>query len=82
MEEGNMFIFIFTKGIYGRSLTYYRVASHFTKYLIAKVIIPESLDSIGQFQHAEINKKDLTVSDVHTHGRTDGLTLIVEKLRF
>ena len=41
------------------------------------IIIP-SLKSIGQFVHAYINEKDLNVSD----GRTDGLTLNVEKLRF
>ncbi len=45
---------------------------------IAIGISPESLKSIGQFLHTEINKKDLTVSYV----RTDRLTLNVEKLRF
>ncbi len=54
------------------------VAPLFTRYLIAKGIIPESLSSIGQFLHAEINEKDLTIS----YGRTDGRTLIIEKLRF
>ena len=38
----------------------------FTRYLTAKEIIPESLNLIGQFEHAEINEKDLTVSDVRT----------------
>ena len=50
----------------------------FTRYLTAIGIIPESLNSIGQFLHAEINEKDLTIS----YGDTDGLTLNVEKLRF
>ena len=60
----NAKIFIFKMDI----LTmYYRVASLFTRYLIPKGIIPESLNSIGQFKHAEINGKDLTVS----YGRTD-----------
>ena len=64
------------------SCTYERpgiwVASLFTRYPTALRIILESLKSIGQLQHAEINEKDLTVSYV----RTDGLSLIVEKLRF
>ena len=45
-------------------------------------IIPESLKSIGRFQHAEINGKDLTVLDVQTNVRTNRQTLNVEKLRF
>ena len=45
--------------------------SLFTRYLTAKGIIPESLNSIGQFLHAEINEKDLTVSYGRTNGQTD-----------
>ena len=56
------------KWTYGRSFTYYRVASVFTRYIIAKGIIPKSLDSVGQFKHAEINEKDLTVSYGCTKG--------------
>ena len=63
---------------YGRSGIEYRVASLFTRYQTTKGIIPQSLSSIGQFYHAEINEKDLTVS----YGRTDGLNLIVEKIHF
>ena len=55
------------KWTYGRPGIDYRVASLFTRYLTAIGIIPESLKSIGQFKHAEINEKDLTVS----YGRTD-----------
>ncbi len=40
----------------------YSFALLFTRYLTAIGIIPESLKSIGQFEHAEINEKDLTVS--------------------
>ena len=50
------------KWTYGRPGIDYRVASLFTRYLTAIGIIPESLKSIGQFQHAEINDKDPTVS--------------------
>ena len=57
---------------YGRPGIDYRVASLFTRYLPAIGIIPEN--SIGQFLHAEINERDLTVS----YGRTQN----VEKLRF
>ena len=37
------------KWTYGRPGIDYRVASLFTRYLIATGIIPESLKSIGQF---------------------------------
>ena len=55
----------------------YRVALLFTRYLTALGIIPESLKLIGQFYHAEINKKDLTVSYGRTYERT-----LKEKLCF
>ena len=55
-----------------------RVATLSTLQIIAKGIISESLSAIGQFYRAEINEKDPAVS----YGRTDGLTLIVEKLLF
>ena len=53
---------MFKMDTYGRPGIDYRVASLFTRYITAIGIIIESLKSIGQFQHAEINKKDLTVS--------------------
>ena len=62
------------KWTYGRSGIAFRVASLFTRYLTAKIIIPESLNAMGQFKHAEINENDLTDSD--------GLILIIEKLCF
>ncbi len=40
------------KWIYWPSCIDYRDASLFTKYLTDKGIIPESLKSIGQFEHA------------------------------
>ncbi len=49
----------------------YRVASLFTRYLTATGIIPKIQKSIGQFEHAEINEKDLTVQDGRSDGRTD-----------
>ncbi len=49
------------KWTYGLPGIDYRVALLFTRYLTAIGIIPESLKSIGQFLHAEINKKEITV---------------------
>ena len=58
----------FLKWTYSRSGIDYRVALLFTRlHLTAIGIIPESLNSICQFYHAEINEKDITVS----YGRTD-----------
>ena len=58
---------------YGRPNIDKRVALLYTRYLTAMEIIPESLNSLGQFWHAKINEKDLM--DV----RTDRLTLNVKK---
>ena len=62
------------KMTYGHPGIDYRVASLFTRYLTAIGIIPESLSSIGQFEHAEINEKGLTISDGRMDVRTDGRT--------
>ena len=59
------------KWTYGHPGIDYRVDLLFTRYLTAIGIIPGSLKSIGQFQHAEINEKVLNVSYGWTDGRTD-----------
>ena len=55
------------KWTYGRPGIDFRVALLFTRYLYAIGIIPESLNSVGEFYNAEINEKDLTV----LYGQTD-----------